>query len=97
MPRLPADIRISLKKRAGPTHRIELIRQTVRAVHPRNRSFRAIDGRRDSAPAPFSASAFQQPVSGINPRRTRAADQLLRQPVAAHVGSPPQLGATDWA
>jgi hypothetical protein len=29
MPRLPADIRISLKKRGGPTHRIELIRQPV--------------------------------------------------------------------
>ena len=28
-PRLPADIRISLKKRGGPTHRIELIRQPV--------------------------------------------------------------------
>jgi len=27
MPRLPADIRISLKKRGGRTHRIELIRQ----------------------------------------------------------------------
>ncbi len=27
MPRLPADIRISLKKRGGPTHRIELVRQ----------------------------------------------------------------------
>jgi len=24
---LPADIRISLKKRGGPTHRIELVRQ----------------------------------------------------------------------
>jgi hypothetical protein len=29
MPRLTADIRISLKKRGGPTHRIELIRQPV--------------------------------------------------------------------
>jgi hypothetical protein len=29
MPRLPADIRISLKKRGGRTHRIELIRQRV--------------------------------------------------------------------
>ena len=29
MPRLRADIRISLKKRGGPTHRIELIRQLV--------------------------------------------------------------------
>ncbi len=29
MSRLPADIRISLKKRGGPTHRIELIRQPV--------------------------------------------------------------------
>ena len=29
MPRLPAEIRISLKKRGGPTHRIELIRQPV--------------------------------------------------------------------
>ena len=29
MPRLPADIRISLKKRGGPTHRIELIRRSV--------------------------------------------------------------------
>ena len=29
MPRLRADIRISLKKRGGPTHRIELIRQPV--------------------------------------------------------------------
>jgi hypothetical protein len=28
MARLPADIRISLKKRGGQTHRIELIRQT---------------------------------------------------------------------
>jgi hypothetical protein len=27
MPRLPADFRISLKKRGGPTHRIELVRQ----------------------------------------------------------------------
>lgn len=27
MPRLPADFRISLKKRGGATHRIELIRQ----------------------------------------------------------------------
>ncbi len=27
MPRLPADIRISLKTRGGPTHRIELVRQ----------------------------------------------------------------------
>ncbi|MBI5761011.1 MAG: hypothetical protein HZA46_21010 [Planctomycetales bacterium] len=27
MPRLPADIRISLKKRGGPTVRIELVRQ----------------------------------------------------------------------
>lgn len=27
MPRLPADMRISLKKRGGPTYRIELIRQ----------------------------------------------------------------------
>jgi hypothetical protein len=27
MPRLRADIRISLKRRGGPTHRIELIRQ----------------------------------------------------------------------
>ena len=27
MPRLPADIRISLKKRGGRTHRIELVRQ----------------------------------------------------------------------
>ncbi len=27
MPRLPADIRISLKTRGGRTHRIELIRQ----------------------------------------------------------------------
>jgi hypothetical protein len=27
MPRLPADLRISLKKRGGPTYRIELIRQ----------------------------------------------------------------------
>ena len=26
MPRLPADIRISLKQRHGPTHRIELVR-----------------------------------------------------------------------
>jgi len=26
---MPADIRISLKKRDGPTHRIELIRQPV--------------------------------------------------------------------
>jgi hypothetical protein len=30
MPRLRAEIRISLKKRGGPTHRIELIRQPVR-------------------------------------------------------------------
>jgi hypothetical protein len=29
VPRLPADIRISLKKRGGPTHRIELVRQPV--------------------------------------------------------------------
>jgi hypothetical protein len=29
MSRLPAHIRISLKKRGGPTHRIELIRQPV--------------------------------------------------------------------
>lgn len=29
MPRLRADIRISLKKRGGPSHRIELIRQPV--------------------------------------------------------------------
>jgi len=29
VPRPPADIRISLKKRAGPTHRIELVRQPV--------------------------------------------------------------------
>jgi hypothetical protein len=29
MPRLPAHIRISLKKRGGPTHRTELIRQPV--------------------------------------------------------------------
>jgi len=29
MPRLPAEIRISQKKRGGPTHRIELIRQPV--------------------------------------------------------------------
>ena len=29
MPRLPADIRISLKKRRGRTHRIELIRQPL--------------------------------------------------------------------
>ena len=29
MPRLRADILISLKKRGGPTHRIELIRQPV--------------------------------------------------------------------
>ena len=29
MPRLPVEIRISLKKRGGPTHRIELIRQPV--------------------------------------------------------------------
>ena len=29
MPRLPADIRISLKERGGPTHRIELVRQPV--------------------------------------------------------------------
>ena len=29
MPRLSAEIRISLKKRGGPTHRIELIRQPV--------------------------------------------------------------------
>jgi len=29
MPRLPAEIRISLKKRGGPTHRIELIRQPI--------------------------------------------------------------------
>jgi len=29
MPRLPADIRISLKKRGGRTYRIELIRQPV--------------------------------------------------------------------
>lgn len=27
MSRLPADIRISLKKRGGPTHRLELVRQ----------------------------------------------------------------------
>jgi hypothetical protein len=27
MPRLPADIRISLKKRGGPTVRVELVRQ----------------------------------------------------------------------
>jgi hypothetical protein len=30
MPRLPADIRISLKRRGGKTHRIELIRQPLR-------------------------------------------------------------------
>ncbi len=29
MPRLRAEIRISLKKRGGPTHRIGLIRQPV--------------------------------------------------------------------
>jgi len=29
MPLLAADIRISLKKRGGPTHRMELIRQLV--------------------------------------------------------------------
>lgn len=29
MPRLPADVRISLKKRGGPTHRIELVQQPV--------------------------------------------------------------------
>ncbi len=29
MPRLPADIRISLKKRGGPTHCIEIVRQPV--------------------------------------------------------------------
>ncbi|MFV1968004.1 MAG: hypothetical protein ACC628_21475 [Pirellulaceae bacterium] len=29
MPRLPADIRISLKTGGGPTHRIELVRQPV--------------------------------------------------------------------
>ena len=29
MPRLPAEIRISLKKRGGRTHRIELIRQPL--------------------------------------------------------------------
>ena len=29
MPRLPADIRISLKKRGGKTYRIELIRQPI--------------------------------------------------------------------
>jgi hypothetical protein len=29
MPRLTADIRISLKKRGGATHRIELVRQPV--------------------------------------------------------------------
>ena len=29
MPRLPAEIRSSLKKRGGPTHGIELIRQPV--------------------------------------------------------------------
>jgi hypothetical protein len=29
VPRLPADIRISLKKRGGPTHRIELVQQPM--------------------------------------------------------------------
>ena len=29
MSRLPADIRISLKKQGGPTYRIELVRQPV--------------------------------------------------------------------
>ena len=29
MPRMPADFRISLKKRGGPTHRIELVRQST--------------------------------------------------------------------
>ena len=29
VPRLPADIRISLKKRDGPTYRIELVQQPV--------------------------------------------------------------------
>jgi hypothetical protein len=29
VPRLPADIRISLKKRGGPTYRIELVQQPV--------------------------------------------------------------------
>ena len=29
MPRKPADLRISLKKRGGSTHRIELIRQPM--------------------------------------------------------------------
>ena len=29
MPRLSADVRISLKKRGGPTHRIEFVRQPV--------------------------------------------------------------------
>lgn len=29
MPRLPADSRIGLKTRSGPTHRIELVRQPV--------------------------------------------------------------------
>lgn len=29
MPKLPADIRISLKKRGGHTRRIELVRQRV--------------------------------------------------------------------
>ena len=34
MPRLPADIRISLKKRGGSTHRIALIRQPVETPQP---------------------------------------------------------------
>ena len=29
MPRLPADIRISLKERDGPTYRVELVQQPV--------------------------------------------------------------------
>jgi len=29
MPRLPADFRISLKKRGGRTTRVELVRQTI--------------------------------------------------------------------
>ena len=33
MPRLPSDIRISLKERGGRTHRIELIRQPVGRPH----------------------------------------------------------------
>ena len=67
MPRLPADIRISLKKRGGKTRRIEVIGRVARVLEPGRRSGKRSDRSTIAAQLIGVSCAFGTPLQEAVP------------------------------